>query len=82
ITLDDLPLADLLLLSGKSALPILTDLKLSARADVALDGSRIEDMKASLRTSDGNVLIQEKDFNPVTIESITASARWDEAARA
>ena len=82
ITLDDLPVADLLLLSGQSKLPILTDLKLSARADVALRNGRIETMKASLHTSDGNVLIEEKDFNPVTIESVTAEASWDETGRA
>ncbi|WP_430913798.1 YhdP family protein [Methylobacterium sp. sgz302541] len=82
ITLDDLPVTDLLLLSGQSRLPVTTDLKVSARADVALDGGRIEDMKASLRTSDGNLLIEEKDFNPVTIESVTASASWDEIGRA
>lgn len=81
ITLDDLPATDLLLLSGRSKLPIATDLKLSARADVALDGGRIETMKATLHTSDGNVLIEEKDFNPVTIESLNASVSWDEAAR-
>ncbi|GEP05054.1 DUF3971 domain-containing protein [Methylobacterium oxalidis] len=82
ITLDDLPVTDLLLLSGQSRLPITTDLKLSAKADVALDGGRIEAMKATLRTSDGNFLIEEKDFNPVTIESLQASASWDEANRA
>ncbi|MEA1831918.1 DUF3971 domain-containing protein [Methylobacterium durans] len=82
ITLDDLPVTDLLLLSGQSRLPITTDLKLSAKADVALDGGRIEAMKATLRTSDGSFLIEEKDFNPVTIETLQASASWDEANRA
>ncbi len=81
ITLDDLPVTDLLLLSGQSKLPITTDLKLSAKADVALDAGRIEGMKATLHTSDGNFLIEEKDFNPVTIESLRASASWDERAR-
>ena len=81
ITLDDLPATDLLLLSGQSKLPVTTDLKLSARADVALDGGRIEAMKATLHTSDGTVLVEEKDFNPVTIESLKATVSWDEAAR-
>ncbi|MFK5597214.1 DUF3971 domain-containing protein [Methylobacterium sp. HMF5984] len=81
ITLDDLPATDLLLLSGQSKLPITTDLKLSARADVALDGGRIEAMKATLRTSDGTFLVEEKDFNPVTVESLKATVSWDETAR-
>jgi hypothetical protein len=81
ITLDDLPVTDLLLLSGQSRLPVTTDLKLSAKADVAIDAGRIEGMTATLHTSDGNFLIEEKDFNPVTIESVKASASWDERAR-
>lgn len=81
ITLDDLPLTDLLLLSGQSGLPIATDLKLSAKADVALDAGRIETMALALQSSDGNVLIEEKDFNPVTIERVGATASWDETAR-
>ncbi|HEX8373774.1 MAG TPA: DUF3971 domain-containing protein, partial [Geminicoccaceae bacterium] len=81
ITLDDLPISDLLLLSGQSKLPIATDLKLSARADVALDAGRIETMKAVVRTDDGNFLIEEKDFNPVTVESLEARVNWDEAGR-
>ncbi|MGU3540334.1 YhdP family protein [Methylobacterium sp. A54F] len=82
ITLDDLPVTDLLLLSGQSKLPVTTDLKVSARADVALDSGRLEAMRATLHTSDGNLLIEEKDFNPVTIESLKATASWDETARA
>ena len=70
ITLDDLPVTDLLLLSGQSRLPVDTDLKLSAKADVALDGGRIETHDAEVRTGDGNFLIEEKDFNPVTVESL------------
>ncbi|MCC0808251.1 DUF3971 domain-containing protein [Methylobacterium sp. W2] len=81
ITLDDLPVTDLLLLSGQSKLPIETDLKVSAKAEVGLDNGRIETLKATVKTSDGNFLIEEKDFNPVTIESLTASVSWDEARR-
>ena len=81
ITLDDLPVTDLLLLSGQSRLPVTTDLKLSAKADVSIDAGRIEGMKATIHTSDGKFLIEEKDFNPVTIESVQASASWDEQAR-
>jgi uncharacterized protein YhdP len=82
ITLDDLPINDLLLLSGQSKLPVETDLKLSAKADVAIDAGRIETMTAEIRTGGGNVLIEEKDFNPVTIDSLSADVSWDEAARA
>ncbi|KQP52600.1 hypothetical protein ASG59_02690 [Methylobacterium sp. Leaf466] len=81
ITLDDLPVTDFLLLSGQSKLPVTTDLKLSAKADVVLDGGRIESMRVGLHTGGGNLLIEEKDFNPVTIESLRAAATWDEAAR-
>ncbi len=82
ITLDDLPVTDLLLLSGQSNLPVETDLKLSAKADIAIDAGRIETMTATIRTSDGNLLIEEKDFNPVTIDSAEARVSWDEAGRA
>ena len=82
ITLDDLPISDLLLLSGQSKLPIETDLKLSAKADVAIDAGRIETMTSEIRTGGGNVLVEEKDFNPVTIDSLSAQVSWDEGARA
>lgn len=81
ITLDDLPISDLLLLSGQSKLPVETDLKLSAKADVAIDAGRIETMTTEIRTGGGNLLIEEKDFNPVTIDSLSARASWDESAR-
>ncbi|MCB4801322.1 DUF3971 domain-containing protein [Methylobacterium brachiatum] len=81
ITLDDLPVPDLLLLSGQSGLPLTTDLKLSARADVSLAGGRIKTMSAKVHTGDGTFLIEEKDFNPVTVESLDATLNWDEAGR-
>lgn len=81
ITLDDLPVTDLLLLAGQSGLPFTTDLKLSARADVGLLNGRITAMNAKVRTGDGTFLIEEKDFNPVTIDDLSATLSWDEAAR-
>ena len=81
ITLDDLPVTDLLLLSGQSGLPLTTDLKLSARADVSLAAGRIRMMSAKVHTGDGTFLIEEKDFNPVTVESLDAALTWDEAGR-
>jgi len=81
ITLDDLPVTDLLLLAGQSGLPLTTDLKLSAKADVGLQNGRITALNAKVRTGDGTFLIEEKDFNPVTIDDITATLSWDEAAR-
>ncbi|QDI81569.1 DUF3971 domain-containing protein [Methylorubrum populi] len=82
ITLDDLPVTDLLLLSGHSKMPVDTDLKLSAKADVALSGGRIDTMKAEVRTGGGTLLVDEKDFNPVVIDELRAEAAWDEARRA
>lgn len=82
ITLDDLPVSDLLLLSGQSKMPIETDLKLSAKADVALRGSRIETMTFEVKSGEGLFVVDEKDFNPVVIEQVRAEARWDEARRA
>jgi hypothetical protein len=81
ITLDDLPVTDLLLLSGQSGLPLTTDLKISARADVKLAAGRVAAMTARIHTGDGTFLIEEKDFNPVTVESLDASLDWDEAGR-
>ncbi len=82
LTLDDLPAPDLLLLSGQSRLPLTTDLKLSGRAQVAMHGARLDGMTLRLATSEGNLLIEEKDFNPVTIEAVTVDAAWDESRRA
>ena len=82
ITLDDLPISDLLLLSGQSKLPVETDLKLSASADVALHAGRIDSMCGGIRTSAGSFLIEEKDFNPVTVENLRAEMNWDETKRA
>ncbi|CAO4149647.1 hypothetical protein [Methylorubrum aminovorans] len=82
ITLDDLPVTDLLLLSGHSKMPVETDLKLSAKADVALSGGRIETMKAEVKTGGGTLLVDEKDFNPVVIDELRAEAAWDETRRA
>ena len=81
LTLDDLPVTDLLLLSGQSKVPVTTDLRLSAKADVSLAHGRIATMTARLHTGDGTILVEEKDFNPVTVESLTAAVSWDEAAR-
>ncbi|MHC2106242.1 DUF3971 domain-containing protein [Methylobacterium sp.] len=81
ITLDDLPVPDLLLLTGQSSLPLTTDLKLSARADVSLTAGRITSMNAKVHTGDGTFLIEEKDFNPVTVESLDATLNWDETGR-
>jgi len=81
ITLDDLPVTDLLLLSGQSSLPLTTDLKVSAHADVSLAAGRIKAMTARIHTGDGTFLIEEKDFNPVTVESLDANLNWDEAGR-
>ncbi|CAO4169863.1 DUF3971 domain-containing protein [Methylorubrum populi] len=82
ITLDDLPVSDLLLLSGHSKMPVDTDLKLSAKADVVLSGGRLETMKAEVKTGEGLFLIDEKDFNPVVIDQLRAEASWDETRRA
>lgn len=82
ITLDDLPITDLLLLSGRSKMPVDTDLKLSAKADVTLSGGRIQTMKAEVKTGGGTLLIDEKDFNPVVIDELRAEAAWDEERRA
>ena len=38
-------------------------------------------MNAKLHTGDGTFLIEEKDFNPVTVESLDAAMTWDEAGR-
>ncbi len=81
ITLDDLPVTDLLLLSGQSKLPLSTDIKLSGRADVALSDDRLTTMRATLRTGEGSFLIKAKDVNPVTVETVSVDARWDEARR-
>ncbi|MGY2051980.1 hypothetical protein [Methylobacterium sp. JK268] len=82
LTLDDLPATDLLLLSGQSRLPLTSDVKLSGRAAVAMHGPRLDTMTLGVRASEGTLLIEEKDFNPVTIESVAVEASWDEARRA
>ena len=47
----------------------------------SLAAGRIKTMNAKVHTGDGTFLIEEKDFNPVTVESLDAALDWDEAGR-
>lgn len=78
ITATDVPVQDLLLLSGFSNLPGSTDLKLSMRAETALVRGAIERFDAHLETGAGVVQVNDKDTPLIPVDGALADASWDE----
>jgi hypothetical protein len=81
IVLTEVPIHDLLLLSGLSGLPAATDLKLSGQAEASLTRGVLERLEARFETGGGTVVIDDKDTSPIRVDSVSASASWDEARR-
>ena len=80
-TAADVPIQDLLLLSGQSGLPAATDLKMSGRATAALQAGRLIGFDARFATGAGLVQIDDKDMPPIRVDSAVAEAAWDEERR-
>jgi hypothetical protein len=78
----DVPIQDLLLLSGQSGLPAATDLKMSGRATATLRAGRLVGFDARFVTGAGLVQIDDKDMPPIRVDQAAAEASWDEGRRA
>ncbi|MEA3041197.1 MAG: hypothetical protein QOC65_686, partial [Sphingomonadales bacterium] len=81
IVVTDIPIHDLLLLSGLSGLPAETDLKISGRAEASLIKGVLERLEARLEGGGGMVQIEDKDTSPFRVDTLAASLSWDEAQR-
>lgn len=79
ITATQVPVQDLLLLSGLSNVPGTTDLKLSVRAEAALVQGLVSRFDAHVETGGGVVHVQDKDTPPILVDAALADASWDEA---
>lgn len=77
----EVPVRDLLLLSGLSGLPASADLKLSARAEASLRAGRLDRLKVSLGSGAGAILLEDPDMPRVAVEALQAEAAWDEESR-
>jgi hypothetical protein len=81
ITASDVPVGDLLLLSGLSKVPASTDLKLSGRAQAALTRRWLTRFDAHLTTTSGTVQIHDEDMPPIQVDAASAETSWDETRR-
>ena len=79
LTATDVPVEDLLLLSGLSKVPAETDLKLSGEAEAELRDGKVTRFDGRLATGAGTVQIDDKDMPPIDVEAATAHAVWDES---
>src|SRR3954470_4885448 len=77
----DVPLADLMLLSGLSNAPATTDLKLSGHAAAFISEGRLASFETQLTTDAGMVQIDDKDMPPIDVAAASAHGLWDEARR-
>ena len=81
IAVADVPLADLMLLSGLSNAPATTDLKLSGHATAFISEGRLASFETQLTTDAGMVQIDDKDMPPIDVAAASAHGLWDEARR-
>lgn len=81
LTIKDLPVHDLLLLSGLSRLPGAADLKLSGQVSTSLTSGRLTELKGSLQSSKGVVTVDDPDTPPITVDAASVEAAWDEDSR-
>jgi hypothetical protein len=81
ISIADVPIQDLMLLSGLSNAPATSDLKLSGQADAIITDGRIAKLEMRLATSVGMVQIDDKDMPPIDVAAASAHGVWDEARR-
>src|SRR5215212_2989710 len=81
IAVADVPLADLMLLSGLSNAPATTELKLSGHAAAFISEGRLASFETQLTTDAGMVQIDDKDMPPIDVAAASAHGLWDEARR-
>ncbi len=76
---ENVPLTDILLLTGLSNLPANSDLTLGARLSVAYDGRRLTRLEGQLDSSAG--AIKRAGHPPLVLDRASAEASWDEEQR-
>lgn len=79
LTASDVPLTDVMLLTGLSSVPAGTDLKLSGHVQTALDGRRLTQFGGSFESSAGTVTRPGQP--PLQIDRMSGEASWDEDKR-
>lgn len=81
LSVRDLPVQDLLLLSGLSNAPGSTDLRVSGQAVAVITDGRIAKLEAELVAGAGAIAIDDKDMPRIEIDAAAAKGVWNEAAR-
>jgi hypothetical protein len=81
LTVTNVPIQDLLLFSGLSAVPASTDMTLTGRLDAAVAKGRVTRFEGRLASSKGVVRIDDEDMPPIDVDGATGEASWDEARR-
>jgi hypothetical protein len=81
VAVENLPGADLLLLSGLSTAPLTTDVKLSGEAEAIISQGHLTRLEAGFRTSSGTIVIDDKDMPPIEIGAASGQGAWDETGR-
>lgn len=81
LSVRDLPVQDLLLLSGLSNVPASTDLKVSGQAVAVITEGRIAKLEAELATGAGAIAIDDKDMPRIEVDAAAAKGVWEETGR-
>jgi hypothetical protein len=82
VVTEDAPAQDLIVLSGLSALPASTDLKLSGRIDATFAQGRVRQLKGRLESRSGIIQIADEDTSPLHVDRTSIELVWDEDRRA
>ncbi|CAH1662907.1 AsmA-like protein [Hyphomicrobiales bacterium] len=81
MTVDDMPVSDLLSLNGIRTPLVTTDMPLSAKLDLTVAANdTLSAFDATLRGGRGVVVMDDPDQPPVTVDSFAVSSTWDAAA--
>ncbi|WP_114947739.1 DUF3971 domain-containing protein [Microvirga calopogonii] len=78
----EVPIKDILLLTGASELPASTDIEFSGRFDIAYAAGRVTQMQARLESNAGTFQIEDKDTSAFPVERATIEVQWNEAEKA
>jgi hypothetical protein len=79
---DRVPIQDILLLTGMSALPATTDVEFSGRVDAAFADGRVTQLTARLDSNAGTFQVDDKDTSPLKVERSSIEVAWDEPNKA
>jgi hypothetical protein len=79
---NQVPVQDILVLSGLSTVPATTDLEFSGSFDAAYADGRVTELKTRLTSNAGVVQIHDKDTSPFQVDQVGVEADWSEAEKA